>query len=123
VFSSKPVQIINVFPEWDFPTFLVHIVRNSREVQGLNRLWHHPVDPEGDFMVNRGDMRIFIVPHNLSFMTRFALAMLCDTGVFSDDVLSLSLPEVVWGGCAAATPLKMILPPPNCCDLAIVVGR
>jgi hypothetical protein len=73
--------------------------------------------------MNYGDLRVFIAPPRFSKAARFALSMLCDSGEYSELLLSTSMPEVVWRGHARGFPLRALISIPAYCDLVIVVGR
>jgi hypothetical protein len=119
-FSTAPTWDIQVRTGWNYALFTYDIcLRLEKNHQGFSSLG---LSLGSSHAVNRGDLRIFIVDKSLSISIITAISILCDTSIYSEEILSTILPEIIWGGFARNFPLVDMIPTPDLCDILIIPG-
>jgi hypothetical protein len=120
-FDSKPLSVLTVYTDWNFMTFAVQTVMQLMDSRlSFQSLWDHWRENQ---VVNRGDLRIFLIPRIFNGLLCSILALLSDNEELGEERLATLLPEVIWDGTFYTHLLSEVLPPPGECDLLIMVGR
>jgi hypothetical protein len=119
--SNAPLATLQVYPKWDYTTFATQVVTQLMDdCPSFQALWDHWRVTE---VVNRGDIRVFLLPHRVDGLIYTMLALLCDNGRIGEEILSTLLHEVIWGGTSHNLLLSEMIPSPLDCNLLILVGR
>jgi hypothetical protein len=123
-FDASLKDTLRVYPNWNFTMFAVEAVKHLMDYHAsFQRLYDYWQGRGSVHVINRNDIRIFLLPKKMARLIYSVLALLCDNGELGEAILSRILHEVVWSGIAHTFLLSDILPPPGQCHLLIIPGH